>query len=218
MSTQSQKELPYLKCEITEEDIKLLKKVFEGMENDKQAIEFLDPVDYVTLNIPDYPKIIKNPMDLGTAKRKLLNGEYNIFQDFLNDINLIWHNCKTYNQPGSDIVKMANHCEKTFKKLMDKYFKNYQNKSKNNNKNENVKLTMNEKIKLVEKIREQPNETLTQIIKMLLKEAPKAVEDIDNEKLQIKIDYLDHKMFDMINNLIETLLNNSNTISSQNKK
>ena len=212
MSSATSKDPPYLKNEITDDDMKLLNKVFEGIENDRQAFGFLDPVDYVALNIPDYPKIIHNPMDLGTAKKKLLNKEYKTFENFLNDINLIWENCRTYNLPGSDIVKMANHCEKTFKKLMDKNFKNYQSK----NKNENIKLTIAEKTKLVEKIREQNNDTLTQIVKLLLKESPKAVEDIDNEKLQIKVDYLDHKTYEMVINLIETLANNSN--NNNNKK
>lgn len=212
MSAQTQsKEPPYLKNEITDDDIKLLTKVFEGMENYNQAAEFLAPVDYVALNLPDYPTIIKNPMDLGTAKNKLLKGEYDTFEDLLKDIDLIWTNCRTYNLPGSEIVKMANHCEKNFKKLMDKNFKNYQNKSSTkNNKNENIKLTVAEKTNLVEKIREQNNDTLTQIVKMLLKEAPKAVEDIDSEKLQIKVDYLDRKMYDNIINLIESIITNMN--------
>lgn len=39
---------------------------------------FNEPVDYVGLNLPEYTKIIKRPMDLGTVKTKLEGGEYKV--------------------------------------------------------------------------------------------------------------------------------------------
>ena len=204
MSSTASKEPAFYKNEITDEDIKKLEKIFDTMEKDIQAYDFLAPVDYIGLNILDYPKIITHPMDLGTVKKNLLNGEYKIFQDFMSDINLIWKNCRTYNLPGSEIVKMANHCDKKIKQLIDKQFKNSQNKGGSaKNKNENSTLTLAEKTKLIESIREQPNEGLTQIVKIILKECPKGIEDIDSEKLQIKVDLIDHKTYDMLLELIE---------------
>ena len=203
MSSAASKEPAYYKNEINEEEIKKLEKIFDTMEKDSQAYEFLQPVDYIALNILDYPKVISHPMDLGTVKKNLLNGEYKIFQDIMSDISLIWKNCRTYNLPGSEIVKMANHCDKKIKQLIDKQFKNYQNKGTNKNKNENNTLTLAEKTKLIENIREQPNEGLTQIVKIILKECPKGIEDIDSEKLQIKVDLLDKKTYDLINQFLE---------------
>ena len=203
MSSAASKDPAYYKNEINEEEIKKLEKIFETMEKDSQAYEFLQPVDYIALNILDYPKVISHPMDLGTVKKNLLNGEYKIFQDIMSDISLIWKNCRTYNLPGSEIVKMANHCDKKIKQLIDKQFKNYQNKGTNKNKNENNTLTLAEKTKLIENIREQPNEGLTQIVKIILKECPKGIEDIDSEKLQIKVDLLDKKTYDLINQFLE---------------
>ena len=40
------------------------------------ARPFNVPVDHVALKIPDYPRIIKNPMDLGTVAEKLRGGSY----------------------------------------------------------------------------------------------------------------------------------------------
>jgi Bromodomain len=34
------------------------------------------PVDAIKLNIPDYHKIIKHPMDFGTIKKRLENNYY----------------------------------------------------------------------------------------------------------------------------------------------
>ena len=214
MSSATSKEPAYYKNEINEEEIKKLEKIFDTMEKDSQAYEFLNPVDWEGLQILDYPKIITHPMDLGTVKKNLLNGDYKIFQDFMSDINLIWKNCRTYNLPGSEIVKMANHCDKKIKQLIDKQFRNYQNKGgSNKNKNENSALTLAEKTKLIESIREQPNEGLTQIVKIILKECPKGIEDIDSEKLQIKVDLLDKKTYDSINQYLE-----KNNPSSNNEK
>ena len=219
MSSTASKEPAFYKNEITDEDIKKLEKIFDTMEKDIQAYDFLAPVDYIGLNILDYPKIITHPMDLGTVKKNLLNGEYKIFQDFMSDINLIWKNCRTYNLPGSEIVKMANHCDKKIKQLIDKQFKNSQNKGGSaKNKNENSTLTLAEKTKLIESIREQPNEGLTQIVKIILKECPKGIEDIDSEKLQIKVDLLDKKTYDIINQYLEKNNSSSNNDKQKSKK
>jgi len=218
MSSATIKEPSYYKLEIGDEEKKKLEKIFETMEKDPQAVDFLYPVDYVALNILDYPKIITHPMDLGTVKKNLENGEYKLFQDFMSDINLIWKNCRTYNQPGSEIVKMANHCDKKIKQLIDKQFKNYQNKASNNKKSENnSNLSFAQKTKLIENIKELTNDILTQIVKIILRECPKGIEDIDTEKLQIKVDLLDSKTYEIINQIIEKnkLANNDKSKSSK---
>ena len=217
-STTAIKEPAYYKIELGEEEKKKLDKIFNIMENDPQAIDFLVPVDYVALNILDYPTIITHPMDLGTVKKNLENGEYKLFQDFMSDINLIWKNCKTYNKAGSEIVKMALHCEKKMKMLIDKQFKNYQNKTTNKKSSNNSNLSYEQKTKLIQNIRELNNETLTQIVKIILKDCPKGIEDIDTEKLQIKVDLIDHKTYESINQIIEkTKANNSDKTKSAKK-
>ena len=49
----------------------------------------------------DYPTLIKKPMDLGTVNSKLNDGQYLYVEDMIDDIQLIWDNCKTYNLAGS---------------------------------------------------------------------------------------------------------------------
>ena len=202
----SVKEVPFINNPITSDDIKKLEKVFTSIEADPQAYDFLEPVDYVALNILDYPSIIKTPMDLGTVKSNLKDKKYPTFLEFLSDIDLIWTNCRTYNMAGSEIVKMANDCEKAFKKLIEKQFKNYMSKSSSKNEIEDndSTLTMEQKMKLTDKIRVLSNEGLTQVVKLIMKECPKGIEDVDSEKLQIKIDLIDHKTYTQ---LLETIDN-----------
>ncbi|XP_035705424.1 bromodomain-containing protein 3 isoform X3 [Folsomia candida] len=75
---------------------------------------FQTPVDAVALKIPDYHKIIKKPMDLGTIKRRLENNYYRESKECLNDFKTMFTNCYVYNKPGEDIVVMAQTLEKIF--------------------------------------------------------------------------------------------------------
>ena len=45
--------------------------VLKAIQRKKEAIFFLEPVDWKALNLPLYPTLIKKPMDLGTVERKL---------------------------------------------------------------------------------------------------------------------------------------------------
>lgn len=73
------------------------KKVLSILWKMKDASLFHKPVDPIELQIPDYPTIIKNPMDFGTIKRKLNNGFYVNFREFDDDVNLVFNNCIIYN-------------------------------------------------------------------------------------------------------------------------
>lgn len=55
----------------------------------------------IAYGLLDYPTIVKTPMDLGTVQTKLNNGQYLYVEDMIDDIQLIWDNCKLYNSPGS---------------------------------------------------------------------------------------------------------------------
>lgn len=98
-------------------------EILQQVKKHPWAWPFAQPVDVEGLGIPDYLIIIKNPMDLGTVQQKLTTGQYPTVYDFANDMRLIWHNCKLYNQPGSDVVKMAEALqtvfEEKFKKVVD---------------------------------------------------------------------------------------------------
>ncbi|KAI9057179.1 Bromodomain-containing protein [Trametes sanguinea] len=55
------------------------------------------------MGIPEYPKIIKKPMDLSTMKKKLDAGEYPTAEKFREDFRLMIKNCMTFNPPGNPV-------------------------------------------------------------------------------------------------------------------
>jgi hypothetical protein len=73
------------------------------------AKPFLRPVDVVALNLPDYLEIIGRPMDLGTIKKKLLAKDYTTADEFLEDVYLIFDNCRKYNTDPRNPVRIL--CE-----------------------------------------------------------------------------------------------------------
>ncbi|XP_030053117.1 bromodomain-containing protein 2 isoform X3 [Microcaecilia unicolor] len=75
---------------------------------------FRQPVDAVKLGLPDYHKIIKQPMDLGSIKRRLELNYYWSATECIQDFNTMFTNCYIYNKPTDDIVLMAQSLEKMF--------------------------------------------------------------------------------------------------------
>jgi len=60
-------------------------------------------VDYIALNIPDYPNVVKNPMDFATIKTKLKEHKYERIQEFMSDMELVFYNCRVYNGTESSV-------------------------------------------------------------------------------------------------------------------
>ncbi|XP_017782486.1 PREDICTED: bromodomain-containing protein 2-like isoform X4 [Nicrophorus vespilloides] len=92
----------------------LQKTVFKAVWKHQFAWPFHQPVDAKKLNLPDYHKIIKQPMDLGTIKKRLDNNFYWSGKECIQDFNTMFTNCYVYNKPGEDVVVMAQTLEKVF--------------------------------------------------------------------------------------------------------
>ena len=74
---------------------KAAQRILQTLQRDQKAYIFCNPVDHVALGIPDYPNIVKNPMDFSTIKNKLKDHKYENIQDFMSDMELIFHNCRS---------------------------------------------------------------------------------------------------------------------------
>lgn len=92
----------------------LLKTVVKQLWKHHFAWPFQEPVDANKLKLPDYHKIIKHPMDLGTIKKRLENCWYYSSDECVKDFSRMFTNCYTYNKAGEDVVLMAQTLEKIF--------------------------------------------------------------------------------------------------------
>lgn len=97
-----------------------MKKIISNLKKGNSSQFFRTPVDYVSLNIPTYPDIIKEPMDLGTIDTKLKNRQYVGVSGFVRDFNLIVNNSYTFNTPEHAVSQQATKMDSSFKSQMEK--------------------------------------------------------------------------------------------------
>lgn len=67
-------------------------------------------------DIEGYYKMIKSPMDLGTVCSNLKDGIYPNIAEALQNISLVWANCRKFNEPSSYIVKQCAVTQKAFER------------------------------------------------------------------------------------------------------
>eukprot|EP00536_Pseudo-nitzschia_multiseries_P016034 jgi/Psemu1/247266/estExt_Genewise1.C_10040019 len=84
---------------------------------------FNSPVDPVELGLPDYFEVIKQPMDLGTIRKKLENGCYHSLDDFHNHVQITFDNAMLYNPEGSVVYNMAHEMKTKFIQDFDNLMK-----------------------------------------------------------------------------------------------
>ncbi|CAG8477562.1 1028_t:CDS:2 [Ambispora gerdemannii] len=99
---------------MTREQHKYCANIIKSLKQYKHVGPFLDPVDPIKLNVPDYFDIIKTPMDLGTVERRLNNCEYESTMDFAADVRTIFNNCYVYNGEHATISQFAKDMEEIF--------------------------------------------------------------------------------------------------------
>ncbi|XP_064622398.1 nucleosome-remodeling factor subunit BPTF-like isoform X2 [Lineus longissimus] len=97
---------------LIEKDFEVLRRVVKGMQTHKMAWPFVEPVD--PDEVPDYYEIIKEPMDLNTLEKKVINHEYPTLGDFTKDVTRIFDNCRYYNPNDSPFFQCAEVLETHF--------------------------------------------------------------------------------------------------------
>lgn len=93
----------YKKKAKAEKDLTPCLILIEEMEASDESWPFLFPVN--TKQFPTYKKIIKNPMDITTIKKRLENGVYKTREEFCDDVRLIFANCEVFNEDDSPVGK-----------------------------------------------------------------------------------------------------------------
>ena len=77
---------------------------------------FIKKVDPLKDGIRDYLDIIKMPMSFDVIKSKLSSYSYKEMNEFIQDVELIWENAKTYNGEDSEVYLMAREASLYFNK------------------------------------------------------------------------------------------------------
>ncbi|KAI1189940.1 Bromodomain-containing protein [Nemania serpens] len=87
-----------------------LQRFLSRIQFHKQAWPFLNPVDKD--EVSDYYNVITSPMDLSTIEDKLKQDLYATPRDLVNDLKLIFSNCRQYNDASTVYSKCAAKLEK----------------------------------------------------------------------------------------------------------
>ncbi|KAL9003263.1 MAG: hypothetical protein Q9188_003859 [Gyalolechia gomerana] len=95
------------------------KHIMKAIQNTKRSADakpFLVPVDPVALNIPNYPTIVKNPMDLKTMEENLKADRYPSVQALKSDFDQIIQNAVLFNGPEHFVSKNGYAMSKVFER------------------------------------------------------------------------------------------------------
>ncbi|CAM9843198.1 unnamed protein product [Chrysoparadoxa australica] len=101
---------PMRKCSRTLNDLVKLKS---------KSVWFMAPVDHVALKLPDYTRVVKHPMDLGTVRKNLDAGRYHDPEEFSADVRLVFTNAMLYN---TDRASVVHQCAKELLGVFEKKF------------------------------------------------------------------------------------------------
>ncbi|KAJ4975708.1 hypothetical protein NE237_000814 [Protea cynaroides] len=95
-------------------DKKLLELIVDKLQKKDTYGVYAEPVDPEEL--PDYHDVIEHPMDFGTLRKKLANGDYSTLEQFESDVFLICTNAMQYNAPETIYFKQARSIQELAKK------------------------------------------------------------------------------------------------------
>ena len=91
---------------------------------------FYDPVDEIKHQAPDYYRIIKSPIHFSLITHRLSNKYYSTYQQFYDDVNLLFNNAKLYNLSDNIVhqtaVRMQNVFNSSYEKLMKQLQQDHQ--------------------------------------------------------------------------------------------
>lgn len=99
-----------------------LESMLKEIYNQPKAEPFRLPVDHKRMGLTDYPMVIQKMMDLHSLIENLDNSKYETVEETLDDLQLIWDNCKLYNLENSKIHQWAFSLEKMTAKLVKENF------------------------------------------------------------------------------------------------
>jgi len=103
------------------EDVKKVRTFLTKLSNFDSDGVFGNPVDPIAQGCPNYPEVVKNPMDLSTIKKKLSKNKYKSKEEVLQDVKLMIDNSLFFNKiescpVRSHTLKMEEYYKKQYRK------------------------------------------------------------------------------------------------------
>ena len=71
---------------------------------------------------PQYYNVVKNPIDMETINKRIKTKFYKTLEEFNADVNLMFDNCKLYNNPKSVLYKDACNLQEIFMKVRNRIY------------------------------------------------------------------------------------------------
>ncbi|KAJ3513715.1 hypothetical protein NLJ89_g2796 [Agrocybe chaxingu] len=99
----------------------LMEQLISELVAEPKGWAFLQPVD--VSDVGDYYDIVKHPMDFSTIQHKISTNQYKTFEIFVDDVQLVFDNCRLYNPETSIYAKNAKHMDQFFKNLLAQHLK-----------------------------------------------------------------------------------------------
>lgn len=95
-----------------------MRKVISNLKKSNASAAFRQPVDYMALKIPNYPDIVKHPMDLSTIDHRLKQNTYTSIAAFVGDFEQIVDNCVLFNGQDHGVTQQARKMQSSFRSQM----------------------------------------------------------------------------------------------------
>jgi hypothetical protein len=175
-----------------------------SLEAQEEAYEFMRPVDFKGLDLLDYPLIVTKPMDLCTVRKKIKAQKYDDLTEAVADLQLIWDNAKLYNPAETTVFFQATCMEVHMMRLCNKLRivptpSDSRKRARDDAHQETV--SFEEKWELSEQIKKLSHDTLLTMMTVCRESCPKALKELETDKVQITIDELDRATFNIIKDL-----------------
>ena len=103
---------------IPEHQAKYASTSIRNIKRLKDAKPFINPVDPIALNIPQYYHFIRRPMSISVIEQKLQKGVYSDVEQFFDDFKVMIDNAIKFNGEKSVMANLANNLLQTFTKHM----------------------------------------------------------------------------------------------------
>mmetsp|Transcript_23648 Transcript_23648/g.44164 ORF Transcript_23648/g.44164 Transcript_23648/m.44164 type:complete len:224 (-) Transcript_23648:99-770(-) len=192
-------------------------EILKGVQNKPDAHPFLEPVDWKRFDLPDYPLIIRRPMDLGTIEKRIFDGFYATADEFASDVRLVWSNAQKYNRPQSDIYKMSESLSRIFERKLAKLSK----AAVKNKRKRNVELreiSSRDRTLFADLLEKVTSDQLGRIVETIRDQCPAALIE-ESTAVEIEVDKIDSQtLLDLNEFASECVQQNKNPDKATQKK